>query len=292
MKLLILDVNNFVYRSYHGLPPLMDDRGYNMAPAHGFMTKLLELTANDFRDAMIIAVLDHTGPTFRDEVWPTYKEHRARPDGLNHQFDLIERLLRDLDIHTFKVPGVEADDVIATLASEIGMRMDFGEVVVATTDKDLMQVVNGDEYVSIWDPWQHRRITSKEVLDKFGVLPQQVAVVQALAGDGTDGIPGVSKVGIKTAAKLINEHLTLPNLFEGLSTLKKRKVVEQNILDAGPDYVDKMLKLTTLRTDVPEVIEYLDALDPLDTYAPHWYAAVELARAEGLNVVADRLAKR
>lgn len=293
MNILILDVNNFVYRSHHGLPPLIDAHGRNMAAAHGFMTKLLELTAHDFKDWGVIAVLDHTGPTFRDDLWPTYKEHRMRPAELDIQFGLVEQFLGDLGIHTFKVPGVEADDVIATLAAEFGGRLDFGETVIATTDKDLMQVVDADNYVTLWDPWQHKRIYSGQVQDKFGVLPHQVAMVQALAGDGTDGIPGVPKIGIKTAAKMVGEYLTFGNMFESLNNKGKLSVVENNVVAAGREYIDTMFKLTLLKDDVPEVIEYMHALvNNNQMFPPKWHNAAHRAEAEGLKEVARRLVER
>jgi DNA polymerase-1 len=211
----------------------------------GFVTMLTRLV-NDPEDDHIAVIFDHARRTFRNDLHPEYKAHRTEtPPELIPQFPLVREAVEAFDIACVEMDGFEADDLIATytrLAVEQG-----AEVVIVSSDKDLMQLVGGK--VSMLDTMKNRSIGRAEVIEKFGVGPEKVIEVQSLAGDSSDNVPGVPGIGIKTAAQLIEEYGDLETLLARASEIKQPKRREALINFADQARLSKLL--VTLKDDVP-----------------------------------------
>ena len=182
----------------------------------GFMTMMLRLVEDHARD-YIGVIFDSKGDTFRNEIYDLYKANRdAPPEDLRPQFPLVRDATRALNLSCIEREGFEADDIIATyakLGAEAGL-----DVVIVSSDKDLMQLVN--DRVCMLDPMKQKTLRHDEVVEKFGVGPDKVVDVQSLAGDSVDNVPGVPGIGVKTAALLVNEYgcllYTSPSPRDGL----------------------------------------------------------------------------
>jgi len=199
-KLVVIDAANFLYRAFFGVPPLRNASGLPTHAVYGFAQMLRKILREEQPDAIAVA-MDPPGGSFRNEIDPAYKAQRdAQPEDLSLQVPLARELVQAWRIPILEVPGFEADDVIATLVRTAPEDM---EVVIVSTDKDLMQLV-GDRVVLL-DTMKDRRIGPKEVEERFGVPPAQVLDLRALVGDPSDNIPGVRGIGEKGAARLIRE---------------------------------------------------------------------------------------
>ena len=212
---------------------------------YGFTAMLIKLV--DETDADHIAVIFDAGRrTFRNDIYPDYKANRPEaPEELIPQFDLVREATRAFNVACVERAGFEADDLIATyarLAVEAG-----AEVTIVSSDKDLMQVV--DDRIRMMDPVKNLMIGREQVLERFGVGPEKVVDVQALAGDSTDNVPGVPGIGVKTAAQLINEYGDLDTLLERAGEIKQPKRRENLINHADLARVSR--ELVRLRDDVP-----------------------------------------
>jgi DNA polymerase-1 len=209
--LYLVDASSYVYRAFFALPPLTSPGGMPTNAVYGFTTMLLKLL-RETRPQYIGVVFDAPGPTFRDDLFENYKANRpSMPDELAAQFPLVHEVVAAFALHALSIPGVEADDVIATLAAQ--MPAQGVDTVVITGDKDLMQVVG--DHVRLWDTMRDRWCDAGTVRERFGVSPQQVVDVLGLMGDATDNIPGIKGIGEKTAAALIQR-------FEGIDQLLAR----------------------------------------------------------------------
>ena len=212
---------------------------------YGFTTMLMKLLADTDADRICV-VFDKARKTFRSDIYPDYKAHRPPPpDELIPQFELVREATRALNVAQIDMDGFEADDLIATytrLARENGAR-----VTIVSSDKDLMQLV-GDG-VEMFDAMKNRVIGPKEVEEKFGVGPDKVVDVQALAGDSSDNVPGVQGIGVKTAAQLIHEYGDLDTLLERAGEIKQPKRRQRLIEEADNARVSR--DLVRLRDDAP-----------------------------------------
>ena len=196
----LVDGSGYIFRAFHALPPLSRSDGMQVNAVLGFTNMLLKLL--DETDADHIGVIFDAGRTsFRNEIYAEYKANRPEaPPELIPQFSLVREATRAANVACVEMAGYEADDIIATyscLAKEAG-----AEVTIVSSDKDLMQLVN--DKVRMLDPIKNKPISYPEVQEKFGVTPDKVVDIQALAGDSTDNVPGVPGIGVKTAAELIN----------------------------------------------------------------------------------------
>src|SRR3978361_419019 len=197
----LVDGSGYIFRAYHALPPLnRKSDGLQVNAVLGFcnmLWKLLRDMPPDNQPTHLAIIFDKSEVTFRNKLYPEYKATRpAAPDELIPQFPLIREAVRAFDLPCLEQGGFEADDLIATYvrqACEGG-----APATLATTDKDLMQL--GTDKVTMYDTMKDRRIGIAEVIEKFGVPPEKVVEVQALAGDSTDNVPGVPGIGVKTAA--------------------------------------------------------------------------------------------
>ena len=256
---VLIDGSGFIFRAYYAIRgPLTRGDGTPVNAVYGFANMLMKLLAE--LDADRIAVIfDYSGTTFRNEIYPEYKANRSEtPEDLIPQFPLIREATRAFNLPCIEKQGFEADDLIATyarLAREAGAR-----VTIVSSDKDMMQLV-GDT-VTMYDGLKGRRIGIDEVIEKFGVRPERVIDVQALAGDSSDNVPGVPGIGIKTAAELINRFGSLDAVLERSDEITQPKRRESLLANADLARVSR--QLVTLVDDVPldEGLETLHAGPP------------------------------
>ncbi len=248
--LYLIDGSGYLFRAYHALPPLTrKSDGLPTGAVSGYCNMLWKLLEDMKSDAPthLAVIFDASEKTFRNEIYKEYKAHRPpAPEDLVPQFPLVRDATRAFGVSCVEMKGFEADDLIATYA-RLG-REAGAKVTIVSSDKDLMQLVV-DGKVELLDTMKNKRIASAEVLEKFGVGPDKVVQVQALAGDSTDNIPGVRGIGIKTAAELINIYGDIETLLSRATEIKQNKRRETLIENA--DNARISLKLVTLDTNVP-----------------------------------------
>ncbi|MFZ5737188.1 MAG: DNA polymerase I [Pseudomonadota bacterium] len=240
----LVDGSSYIFRAYHALPPLnRKSDGLQVNAVLGFcnmLWKLLRDMPPDNRPTHLAIIFDKSEVTFRNELYPDYKAHRPpAPEDLIPQFALIREAVRAFDLPCLEQSGFEADDLIATYvreACEAG-----ATATIVSSDKDLMQLVT--DCVVMYDTMKDRRIGVPEVIEKFGVPPDKVVEVQALAGDSVDNVPGVPGIGIKTAAQLINEYGDLDTLLARAAEIKQPKRREALIENAEKARISRKLVL-------------------------------------------------
>jgi DNA polymerase-1 len=240
----LVDGSSYIFRAYHALPPLnRKSDGLQVNAVLGFcnmLWKLLRDMPPDNRPTHLAIVFDKSEVTFRNKLYPDYKAHRPpAPDDLIPQFALIREAVRAFDLPCLEQGGFEADDLIATYAREAGER--GATTTIVSSDKDLMQLVT--DKVTMYDTMKDRRIGIPEVIEKFGVPPEKVVEVQALAGDSTDNVPGVPGIGVKTAAQLIVEYGDLETLLKRAGEIKQPKRREALIENAEKARISRKLVL-------------------------------------------------
>ena len=200
--LLLIDGSGYIFRAYHALPPMTRPDGTPVNAVYGFTSMLTKLVEDSDADYLAV-IFDTARKTFRSDIYPEYKAHRPPPpEDLVPQFSLIRDSVTAYGLPQAEMEGYEADDLIATYAKEAATK--GLKVTIVSSDKDLMQLI--DDNVSMQDPMKGTAISYEEVEKKFGVKPNKVIDVQALAGDSADNVPGVPGVGVKTAAQLIEEY--------------------------------------------------------------------------------------
>jgi len=267
-KLLLVDGSSYLYRAFHAMPDLRAVPGDPSSPATGAirgMINMMERLRKDFPAPLAACVFDAKGPTFRDEMYPEYKAHRSpMPDDLRAQIEPIHELVRLMGWTVLDVPGVEADDVIATLAHTASSQ--GVDVVVSSGDKDLSQLVN--EHVTIVDTMNGKVRDVAGVTAEFGVPPSLMIDYQTLVGDPVDNVPGVHKVGPKTAAKWLLEYGSLDALVARAGEVKG--AAGENLRNAL-DWLPKGRALVTMKTDcdLTAWVPGLPALDALHLHAPN-----------------------
>jgi DNA polymerase-1 len=256
-SLYIVDAMNFLFRAFHALPPLTTSRGIQTGAIYGLCQMILRIEREQ-RPTHLCVVYDAPGDNFRNEIFPAYKAHRPpMPPELAAQLAMVRRVIEAFGLTQLQVSGFEADDIIATLAkiaAAAGM-----EVVICSSDKDLLQLCDGD--VAVLDTMRNRRLGPAEVREKFGVPPERVGDVLALMGDSVDNVPGVPGIGPKTAAELINTFGTLDALLARAGEIKGKKGI--SIVEAR-EAIRLSRELVRLREDVPlpKTLEELHRIDP------------------------------
>src|SRR6266699_1308668 len=250
----LVDGSSYIFRAYHALPPLnRKSDGLQVNAVLGFcnmLWKLLRDMPPDNRPTHLAIIFDKSEVTFRNKLYPAYKAHRPpAPDDLIPQFAFIREAVRAFDLPCLEQAGFEADDLIATYVREAGER--GATATIVSSDKDLMQLVTDN--VTMYDTMKDRRIGIAEVVEKFGVRPDKVVEVQALAGDSTDNVPGVPGIGIKTAAQLIVEYGDLETLLFRAGEIKQPKRREALIENAEKARISRQLVLLDdkVKLDVP-----------------------------------------
>jgi DNA polymerase I len=248
-KLLIVDGNAILHRGYHAYPPLTNPKGEMINAVFGFFSMLLTVLADQKPDYLAVC-FDRGKPTFRMNMYAGYHAHRPKmADDFFPQVGIVHELLEKMKVQIFELDGYEADDLIGTIAKEAVDKFNE-EVVVVTGDRDLLQLVNG--HVKVLMPVNGFSKTAlfdeQAVEEKYGVHPKQFVDYKALIGDASDGYPGVTGIGPKGAAKLLQEHGTFDKLYQGIGLLPE-KIGMKLATDAEQAALAK--KLATIVTDSP-----------------------------------------
>ncbi|MEE3108122.1 MAG: 5'-3' exonuclease H3TH domain-containing protein, partial [Pseudomonadota bacterium] len=279
--LYLVDGSGFIFRAFHALPPMSRADGTPTNAVFGFTNMLMKLI-EDMAGNHLAVVFDTARTTFRSEIYPEYKAHRPPPpDELVPQFALVREAVAAFNVASVEMAGFEADDLIATYTRQA--RAAGQQVTIVSSDKDLMQLV-GDG-VEMLDPMKNRRIGPSEVVEKFGVGPERVVDVQALAGDSTDNVPGVPGIGVKTAAQLIGDYGDLDSLLAKATEIKQPKRRQTLIDHAEMARVSR--ELVRLRDDVevPLALHELVVQPPSDDTLLAFFKAQSfkrlIARLEG-----------
>jgi DNA polymerase-1 len=282
----LVDGSGYIFRAYHALPPLnRKSDGLQVNAVLGFcnmLWKLLRDMPPDNRPTHLAIVFDKSEVTFRNKLYPDYKAHRPpAPDDLIPQFGLIREAVRAFDLPCLEQVGFEADDLIATYAREAGER--GATATIVSSDKDLMQLVT--DKVVMYDTMKDRRIGIAEVIEKFGVPPEKVVEVQALAGDSTDNVPGVPGIGVKTAAQLIVEYGDLETLLLRAGEIKQPKRREALLENAEKARISRQLVLLDdkVKLDVP--------LDELAVHEPDARKLIAFLKAMEFSTLTRRVAE-
>jgi DNA polymerase-1 len=256
--LYLIDGSGFIFRAFHALPPMTRSDGTPVNAVMGFCNMLIRLLT-EFGVARIAVVFDAKGDNYRNAFYPNYKANRsAPPEELIPQFGLIREATEAFSLPQVELAGYEADDLIATytrLACEQGQ-----EVVIVSSDKDMMQLVRPG--VTMFDPIKYKTIGPDEVMEKFGVAPDKVVDVQALAGDATDNVPGVPGIGVKTAAQLIHEYGDLESLLTRAGEIKQPKKRESLIAFAEQARISKRLVVLDAFAPPPLPLDELTVHEP------------------------------
>ena len=249
----LIDGSGYIFRAYYALPPLSrKSDGLPTGAVSGFCSMLFKLLEDsrsddsDFKPTHFAVIFDSARKNFRNEIFKDYKANRTEaPEDLAPQFEYIRKSVEAFNLPSIELLNYEADDLIATYAKKIVAA--GAKVTIISSDKDLMQLV--DNKIRLFDPMKSKVIGEKEVVEKFGVKPNQVIDVQSLAGDTSDNIPGVPGIGVKTAAELINKYKNLDTLLNNLDEIKQKKRKETLKLNVKNALLSR--KLVTLKNDVP-----------------------------------------
>ncbi len=282
----LIDGSGYIFRAFHALPPLTrKSDGLPVGAVAGFCNmvfKYIEDAKGGDAPTHAAVVFDHSGHTFRNDLYDAYKANREEmPEPLRPQIPLTREATRAFNLACLETEGYEADDIIATLA--IRARDAGGRVTILSSDKDLMQLVGSG--VELLDPMKNRRIGPEEVVEKFGVPPERVVDVQALAGDSVDNIPGAPGIGVKTAALLIQEYGDLDTLLERAGEIRQPK--RREVLTEKAEQIRLSRQLVTLDTNTP-----LDVtLDDLEVKAPDAEALLGFLAQMEFRTLSKRVAE-
>src|SRR3954451_2387836 len=257
--LYLVDGSSYIFRAYHRLPPLTNRHGQPAGAVYGYTAMLWKL-ADGLSKAdgptHMAVILDASEQTFRNDMYDQYKAHRPPPpEDLVPQFPLIRVATKAFSIPCIEEDGLEADDIIAcyvTAATKAGWR-----VMIVSSDKDLMQLIDEDAGVDMLDTMNDRRIGRAEVLEKFGVPPEKVGDVLALMGDSVDNVPGVPGIGPKTASQLIQQFGDLETVLASTEEISKPKLKQSLIDYAGDARLSRELVRLVCDSPLPEPLEDL-----------------------------------
>jgi DNA polymerase-1 len=253
-KIFLIDGSSYLYRAFHAMPPLTTSTGLPTGAVKG-VTNMLRNLRKENPDSYYLSIFDAKGKNFRHDIYNDYKANRPpMPEDLREQLSPLKEICNAMGMPVIEIPKVEADDVIATLAvmgSQQGM-----PIVISSLDKDLMQLVE-DPLVKMMNTMNNQIYDVAGVQEKFGVHPNQIIDYLAIVGDTSDNIPGVSKVGPKTAVKWLGEFKTLQGIIDNADSLTG--VVGQNFRDSIPD-LDRNIELVTLKKDVDLKVSLEDLL--------------------------------
>jgi len=242
-RLILVDGSSFLFRAYHAIPPLTNPLGEPTNAIYGVSNMLRKLIA-DYQSEYITVVFDAPGKTFRNDLYEQYKAHRPpMPDDLRVQIEPLHQLIRAMGLPLIMESGVEADDVLGALAQHA--EGEGFNVVISTGDKDMAQLVT--DHITLENTMTNSRMDFQGVIDKFGVKPEQIIDYLALMGDSSDNIPGVPKVGPKTAAKWLEQYQTLENLIANADKITGK--IGEN-LRASLEQLPLAKQLTTIKCDL------------------------------------------
>ena len=243
-RLIIVDISSFIFRAFYAVRPLHSPNGTPVNAVHGVLSMLLKLFS-DYSPSHIFIAKDTGDKTFRSDLYPEYKANRQQPpEDLIPQFDVLYKILDGLNIPQVSIKGYEADDVIGTAAQQ--WKDDFKEILIASGDKDLMQLITGN--VKMVDTMKNIVYHANEVQEKMGVQPQQMVDYLAIVGDKSDNVPGLRGIGPKGAIKLLQEHGTLDACIANKDSFKGKKLITAFTEHLEDAIISK--KLVTIVTDL------------------------------------------
>jgi len=252
--LILIDGTSYIYRAFHALPPLTTSTGKPTGATRGFASMLRKLISK-YPAVPMVMVFDAKGHNFRNDYYPSYKANRPpMPNELRVQIDDIKQLSKLFNFTVEEVEGVEADDVIATLAHNYKKNK---KILISSPDKDLTQLVG--ENVIQHNSMSNEFFSKEYVKEKFGVGPDKVAELLALVGDKADNIPGITKVGNKTASKWLNHYGSLENILKNIDEITG--VVGQNLREEQ-DLLQRNLFLVSLKKDIDLGTEFSEVNTP------------------------------
>ena len=276
-SLILIDGSSYLFRAYHALPPLTNSKGLNTGAAKGVVGMVRRLVA-DYPGDQVVVVFDAKGPTFRNEIYAEYKANRPpMPEELREQIEPIHAMIRAMGLPLVCVSGVEADDVIGTLALEAAARQQ--SVLISTGDKDMAQLVG--DHVTLINTMTNTTLDHGGVVDKFGVPPELIIDLLALQGDKVDNIPGVPGVGEKTALALLQNLGGLNDIFADLSRVADLAVRGAQKLGARlaehRESAELSYRLATIKTDCELELSTDDLLAkaPDSAALTYWYKELE-----------------
>lgn len=271
--LYIVDGSSYIFRAYYAIRSLSNSQGLPTNAIYGFTQMLLKLIADE-KPEYLVMVFDSKEPSFRKQKYPEYKANReVPPEDLVPQFDYIRQVTRALNVPILEKPGFEADDIIATL---VRRKLSSKEhAVIVTGDKDLMQLVN--DRITLLDTMKDQRVNRVGVKEKFGVTPEQMIDLQALAGDSSDNVPGVPGIGPKTAGQLIAQYGSLEKLYQHLDEIKGKK---RENLEQFQGQAKLSQWLVTLSEEVPlkESLENFQRQEPNEAACQELFQELEFQR--------------
>jgi len=269
-RLVLIDGSGYIFRAFFALPPLTAPDGTPVGAVLGFSNMLWRLVQDRAGDQLVV-VFDKGAHTFRNDMYDAYKANRLEPpEDLTPQFPLVREAARAFNLPVIEAEGYEADDIIASYARAAKERGQ--DVLIISSDKDLMQLVA--DGIEMFDPVKQRPIDRAAIEERFGVGPELISEVLALAGDSSDNIPGVPGIGVKTAAQLLHEYGTLEDLLAAAERIKQPKR-RQNLLEHAENArLSKRLVTLCDTVPLPVPLEQLDR-GPLDdpnllAFARHW----------------------
>ena len=280
-KLVLIDGNAILHRAFHALPPMTTKKGEPINAVYGFVSMLLRIV-QDLKPNSIVVTFDEKEPTFRHKEFAKYQAQRPpTADELVSQFEKVRRFVEAADIPVYSKSGFEADDVIGTIAKRVKE-----DVVIVTGDRDQLQLVN--ERVKVYMPIaglsNAKMMGRKEVIEKMGVPPEQIADYKGLVGDPSDNYPGVAGIGPKTATGLLSKYKSLDGVYKNLDKVQEsvREKLKKGQVDA---YLS--LRLATIVTDVS--IQYdIKASSKWDLDSPK---VITLFEEFGFKTLKERIKK-
>jgi len=278
----IVDGSSFIFRAFYSLPPLTRPDGTPVGAVLGFTNMLVRLL-NEMHAHKLVVVFDAGRKTFRNDLYPEYKANRGEtPEDLIPQFPIIRDACEAFDIPFIEKEGFEADDLIATYTVKAKAR--GLKTIIVSSDKDLMQLV--DDQVQLYDSMKDTFINRDRVIEKFGVPPEKVQYILALAGDSSDNIPGGAGIGPKTAAELIQTYGDLETLLSSTDSIKQVK--RRELLETHKDQARLSLKLVRLKEDV-----FVDqALDDFILHQPNPEKVLAFLRHQGFKSLESKFSSR
>ena len=279
-KLYLIDGSSYIFRAFYGIRQFLSNaKGLPTNALYGFTTMLSKVVRDEQPDYLAV-VFDSKEKTFRHEMYPEYKANRdVPPEDLAQQFPYFEPLVEAFNIVSLRQPGYEADDIIGTLAKK--GEAEGMEVTIVSGDKDMMQLIS--PHVHMLDTMKDKRFEKPEVIDKFGVPPEQVIEVMGLMGDSSDHIPGVKGVGPKTATELIQKYGSIEKLYKNIDEIDKKKLKEK--LETDKENALLSRKLVTIETGMK-----LDCkVEDLKVKEPHTHKLRELYTELGFKSLLENL---
>ena len=245
--LVLVDGSSYLYRAFHALPPLVTSSGIPTGAVKGVIAMMRRMM-KDFPDSPIVVIFDAKGKTFRDDLYVEYKAHRPpMPDDLRLQIEPIHKIIEAMGLPMLIIDGVEADDVIGTLAVNAASQQ--RNVVISTGDKDMAQLVG--PYVSLINTMTNTQLNRQGVIDKFGIPPELIIDYLALVGDKSDNIPGVPGVGEKTALAILQGIGGLVDIYKDVKKIAElefrgAKNIPEKMLE-HKELADLSYKLATIK---------------------------------------------